>query len=44
MSFDERIIDKEGNVAGKVEGNSELRHHYRARNWTFDENHFLISS
>ena len=21
-----------------------LRHHYRARNWTFDENHFLVSS
>ena len=21
-----------------------LRHHYRARNWTFDENHFLASS
>ena len=20
-----------------------LRHHYRARNWTFDENHFLVS-
>ena len=23
---------------------SALRHHYRARNWTFDENHFLVSS
>ena len=22
----------------------ELRHHYRARNWTFDENSFLVSS
>ena len=21
-----------------------LRHHYRARNWTLDENHFLVSS
>ena len=21
-----------------------LRHHYRARNWTFEENHFLVSS
>ena len=21
-----------------------LRHHYRARNWTFDENHFLVFS
>ena len=21
-----------------------LRHHYRARNWTFGENHFLVSS
>ena len=23
---------------------ASLRHHYRARNWTFDENHFLVSS
>ena len=23
---------------------SFLRHHYRARNWTFDENSFLVSS
>ena len=23
---------------------NKLRHHYRARNWTFDENHFLVSS
>ena len=22
----------------------KLRHPYRARNWTFDENHFLVSS
>ena len=23
---------------------SHLRHHYGARKWTFDENHFLVSS
>ena len=25
-------------------GGPALRHHYRARNWTFDENHFVVSS
>ena len=30
-----------GGYSGKWPG---LRHHYRARNWTFDENHFLVSS
>ena len=23
---------------------NDFRHHYRARNWTFDENHFLVFS
>ena len=26
------------------QGGPALRHHYRARNWTFDENQFLVSS
>ena len=39
----------DGPTIGKITSSatppgSSLRHHYRARNWTFDENHFLVSS
>ena len=28
----------------RLKRDQDLRHHYRAGNWTFDENSFLVSS